>query len=164
MYMKIDNGLIIDGTNSQPFKGDIIVKGDTIVNIYPENDHLKEDSFEFKKVINAEGLVVSPGFLDIHSHSDVVNFVYESADSKILQGVTTEIAGNCGVGTFPTKPSNVESYTRQFNRMTEIKYPGLLIPWNDLDSYFEALSQYGTYPNLGLLIGHGPLRANVIRF
>ena len=164
MSIKITNGLIVDGTNSQPFKGDVIIEGDTIISINSQNEFLEDENTKFDKIIDAEGLVVSPGFIDIHSHSDVVNFVYKSADSKILQGVTTEIGGNCGISTFPTKESNVESYTTQFNRMTEIKYPGTKLPWNDLDSYFEVLSNYGSYTNLGLLVGHGPLRANVIGF
>ncbi|MDR7869574.1 MAG: D-aminoacylase [Tissierellaceae bacterium] len=164
MSIKITNGLVVDGTNSEPFVGDVVIEGSTIISVASKNKVTKNDNRAYDQIIDAEGLIVAPGFIDIHTHSDVSNDAFTTADSKILQGVTSEIVGNCGISTFPTKDINVASYTTQFNRMTEIKYPGNTFPWNDLDSYFEHLSNRGSYTNIGALVGHGTLRANVIGF
>lgn len=164
MAIKITNGLVVDGKNSKPFVGDVVIEGNTIISITSEDNLTENQDHEYDEIIDAHGLIVSPGFIDIHTHSDVSNFAFKTADSKILQGVTSEIVGNCGISTFPTKDINVASYTKEFNRMTEIKYPGSAIPWNDLDSYFEYLSNCGSYTNIGAFVGHGTLRANVIGF
>jgi len=86
----IHRGLIVDGTNSQPFIGDIAIKGDRIIKI--------AESIAVKncEIINAWGKIVSPGFIDIHTHTE--NYMLNNGRSEmiLLQGVTTQIGGNCG--------------------------------------------------------------------
>ncbi|GIS30465.1 MAG: hypothetical protein Ct9H90mP2_08480 [Dehalococcoidia bacterium] len=92
----IKNGTVIDGTNKPNFKSDIGIK----------NSVIKEigilDNVPAKKIIDASNLVVAPGFIDIHTHSDisVINDPYN--ESKIFQGVTTEVTGNCSYSPFPS--------------------------------------------------------------
>ena len=91
----IKNGLIIDGSGARAFQKDIGLIGDKIVAI----DDLKNSTADV--IIDAENLVVSPGFIDIHTHTDIELIVNSKAESKIHQGVTTEVSGNCGYSPFP---------------------------------------------------------------
>ena len=87
----IENGRILDGTGSPWFKADVGVKDGKIATI----GELKEA--QAVERIDAQGDVVSPGFIDIHTHSDAVLFAEPREKGKILQGVTTEVIGNCGI-------------------------------------------------------------------
>ena len=86
----IKNGLIVDGTNTQPFEGDVAIKGDKIIKI------AKSITSKKCKIINAQGKIVSPGFIDLHTHTE--NYMLNNGKSEmiLLQGVTTQIGGNCG--------------------------------------------------------------------
>ena len=86
---------VIDGTGRPAVLRDIAVKGDVIVKTRCL------DSFEAREIVDASGLIVCPGFIDIHSHSDFNIFVDPPAQSKIQQGVTTEVCGNCGMSAAP---------------------------------------------------------------
>ena len=89
----IRGGTILDGTGGEPFTGDVAIDGDRIaaVGAVPRTDGLELD---------ATGLDVAPGFVDLHSHSDYTLLVDPRAVSAIHQGVTTEVVGNCGFGCF----------------------------------------------------------------
>src|SRR5690554_972690 len=97
MSIKITNGLVVDGTNSEPFVGDVVIEGSNIISVASKNQITENDNRTYDEIIDAHGLIVAPGFIDIHTHSDVSNFAFTTADSKILQGVTSEIVGNCGI-------------------------------------------------------------------
>jgi N-acyl-D-aspartate/D-glutamate deacylase len=84
----IENGSIIDGSGNPWFKGGVGVKGDKIIRVGDLG------SCEAKTKIDAGGFLVCPGFVDVHTHTDTSFLVNPKADSKILQGVTTEIVGN----------------------------------------------------------------------
>jgi len=96
----IKNGTIIDGSGKGTFEKDIGIIGDKIVAI----DELENATADI--IIDGKGLVVSPGFIDIHSHTDLELIVNPRAESKILQGVTTEVSGNCGSSPFPFNDSD----------------------------------------------------------
>ena len=86
---------IIDGTGSPGYMADIGITGEHIQDIgnFPNEAGTR--------VIHAAGLTVTPGFIDIHSHTDVSLLLNQRAESKIRQGITTEVSGNCGATPFP---------------------------------------------------------------
>ena len=91
----VHGGMVLDGTGGPPLRVDVGVVGDTIValgELSPEQG---------RRAIDASGLHVSPGFIDIHTHSDPDVLAYPTADSRVRQGVTTELAGNCGSSAAP---------------------------------------------------------------
>ena len=91
----IKNGEIIDGTGKPGYKADVALEKDKIVSIS------RIGSISSEKVLDVSGLVVAPGFVDIHSHSDYYLLIDPRAESKIMQGVTTEVGGNCGYSAAP---------------------------------------------------------------
>lgn len=91
----IKNGTIVDGLRTKPYKSNIGIKDGKIVKISP---NLKDG--DAKEIINVENLVVSPGFIDIHTHSDISFLTDNRSESKIFQGVTTEVIGQCGYSYF----------------------------------------------------------------
>ena len=94
----IKNGTLYDGAGGRGEKLDIGISGDTIGSI----GRIEGDQAE--RVIDAAGMAVTPGFIDCHSHSDLTVMVEPLADSKLRQGVTTEIVGNCGTSAAPFHP------------------------------------------------------------
>jgi len=98
----IRHARIIDGTGSPWFSGDVAVKNGRIAAMGPRL------CGEAKEEIDATGLTLTPGFIDIHSHSDFSLVVDGSAESRLLQGVTTEIGGNCGLSPAPVLPERLD--------------------------------------------------------
>lgn len=98
----IKNGTVIDGTGKKEFIADVGIKDGRIVHIGKINDA------EALQVINAEGLKISPGFIDIHSHTDADLIINPKAESKIRQGVTTEITGQDGFSWGPLGGPEIE--------------------------------------------------------
>jgi N-acyl-D-amino-acid deacylase len=145
----IRNGLIVDGGGGEPFYGDLGVRGERIAAIGNPGE-LKADW-----VIDAEGKAVSPGFIDIHSHTDTELLINPKAESKIRQGVTTELSGNCGGSVFPIKPDSqeVKEYAQRL---------GININWKDLASYQTVLMSGGIAVNHGTLVGCGTIRSYVL--
>src|SRR5438874_866291 len=91
---------LVDGTGAEPRPGDLGVRDGRIAALgeIPA-------SAEAARVVDASGLVLAPGFVDIHTHSDVTLLVDPAGESKVLQGVTTEVVGNCGFSAFPVEPA-----------------------------------------------------------
>ncbi len=156
MYgLVIRDAEVIDGSGRPAFKADVAVKGDRIVRVAGRIDDPAE------RTISAPGLVVSPGFVDIHSHSDMSVGRHPLAESKISQGVTTEVTGNCGIGPWPMVPARreaIEAFMRVHGYLTP---PGGL-DWTDFDSFAAATERLGLGPNLAPLAGHGTIRIAVM--
>ena len=99
----IRNALICDGTGSEPFRGDLRFENGLITGI---GNDLDDDL----PVYSAENLILAPGFIDIHAHSDLSLAAEPSAFGKISQGITTEISGNCGLSPFPILSDEVKKH------------------------------------------------------
>src|SRR3954468_20939851 len=98
----IRDGLIIDGSGSPGFRADVGINGNAIAAVAPA---LHGTGFT---TIDADGLAVAPGFIDIKTHSDFTLPINPKAESKVRQGVTTEIVGHCGFSVAPVLPAKVE--------------------------------------------------------
>ena len=83
---------VMDGSGRPPFRANVAIENDQIRLIGPE---VRESA---EQAVEADGLILAPGFIDIHSHTDGTIFKHPLSESKILQGVTTEVVGNCGSG------------------------------------------------------------------
>ncbi|KYO66943.1 N-acyl-D-amino-acid deacylase family protein [Thermovenabulum gondwanense] len=156
----IRNGLIIDGTGSSPFRGDIAIEGERIIKIAPyiEEKGLKE--------VNAEGKIVIPGFIDPHVHEEWVCLVDGSYELFLRQGVTTVVNGNCGHSIVPGPVENIIEYYwgngLMSNKQRE-KYKKSFPNWNDFNGYAEVVKEKGTNINFVTLLGHGTIRWTVMR-
>lgn len=131
----ITGGTIIDGTGKRAFKGSIGIKDGRILRVG------EETSFTGKKRINASGLVVAPGFIDIHTHGDWHILERPEALNYIHQGVTTIIGGNCGL-----------LETRDKKKRDIV----------DIAAFLEEIKKRGTALNFGLLAGYGTVRQHVL--
>jgi N-acyl-D-aspartate/D-glutamate deacylase len=155
--MLIQNGTIIDGTGAPPYKADIMLSGDKIASIDCDIDHSPSIPS-----INISELIVCPGFIDTHSHSDFSLLVSPEAGSALHQGVTTEVIGNCGLSLFPVAEhtkDQLQSYIRGLGYDTA--FPA---DWTDLEGYSAAFDRKGISINVVPLIGHGSLRIAVMGF
>jgi N-acyl-D-amino-acid deacylase len=146
----IRGALVIDGSNREPFRGDITIENGMIAEVSPS---IKDGG---KAVVEADGLVLAPGFIDIHSHTDLTIFKHPLAESKALQGVTTEVIGNCGIGGFPVNDER-KAVLVDYLKMHEFHLPSGL-GWNHFNQYADQLERIGLGLNLAPLVAHGPLR------
>ena len=148
----IKGGIVYDGTGSSGMEADVAVANDRIVAIAPNINEKKAHT-----VIDARGMAVAPGFIDAHTHTDIHLIVNPNAESKIRQGVTTEIGGNCGGSRFPLNDTMFE----ESSEYLEKEY-GLDLTWRDIGGFFNRLEQQGIANNHAELLGHGTLRSFVM--
>jgi N-acyl-D-amino-acid deacylase len=150
----ICGGTIIDGTGKDAYRADLGVSGETIAAIGQFPSHMGAST------IDAGGLVVSPGFVDPHTHSDFTILQDPTAESKIRQGVTTEIAGNCGYSVFPVPSERLP----QVKEYTDF-FPGKLTwQWSDYEGFLKELMISGIACNFASHVGHGMMRLAVMGF
>ena len=145
----IRNASVIDGTGTAARRSDIGIIGDRIVAV----STLESDASALR-VIDAAGRVVCPGFIDIHTHSDLTLVADGTGESKLRQGVTTEVVGNCSFSAFPIEPARLELHADHLARATAPLTPW----WTDFDGYADALHERGLAINVAPLAGHGTLR------
>jgi N-acyl-D-amino-acid deacylase len=148
----IRGGTVVDGTGQSAFKADVGVVDGRIRLI--ERDLQQEAD----RTIEAEGLHVAPGFIDPHTHSDLTLLVVPEAESKIRQGVTTEVVGNCGFSPAPLEGAAVDEVTTQAGRLD------LDVPWRTTAEYLERLRESGTAVNVVPLVGHNTVRGSVLGY
>ena len=142
------NGLVIDGTGNKPVKADVLVDGDTIVDIA---NSLTASSPA--KTIDLEGKILCPGFMDIHAHSELEALRDPSMTHKVQQGITFDLSGNCGIGVFPRQLSDSPVFADILGH-----YNGIW-NWTDFES-FQAQLKPGI--NMAFLQSHSMLRMAVI--
>jgi dihydroorotase/N-acyl-D-amino-acid deacylase len=152
----IRNGWIVDGTGAPKFRGDVTVREGVIGSVEAPGQATG------RQVIDADGLAVAPGFIDIHTHSEMALLADPSMPFKIRQGVTTEVLGNCGFSAGPLTESSAET----FRELSEpvFGHPELSWDWESLDGYLSRVEQQRAALNVATLVGHGTLRASVMGF
>jgi len=153
----IRGGKVADGLGSPLYRADIAIKGDQIAAVAKE---IKESA---ETVIDAEGMVIAPGFIDIHTHTDCTIFANPLSDSKVMQGVTTEVVGNCGIGSFPVTAEKA-SLLAKYLAMHEQLLAEEDFTWSDFSQYAQCLTARGIGVNLAPLVAHGTLRIAVVGF
>ena len=146
----IQNGLVADGTGKTAFSADVAVKDGKIVKIAPR---ITEPA---AKVIDATGLVVAPGFIDSHNHSDAFIFKGTDAYNYLEQGVTTQICGNCGESMAPCRDDGLRWIRDEEERAACIAKSATPA------SFMEAAQNASLGVNMAFLIGHGTIRKQVM--
>ena len=154
LHIKIINGMIVDGTGRKAYRADIGIQGDRIAAI----GDLKQA--ESQILIDAAGKYIAPGFIDMHTHSDISMLLDDTADSMLRNGVTTNVCGNCGEGIVP--------FSREY-RDVMVKYmrssvvPGRYpqdfeYPWFTFAEYHDYIENHPPLINMASLVPHGPVR------
>lgn len=151
----IKNGKVISGCGNPWYRADIGIVGDTISYI---GDISKENA---KEVIDAEGFIVTPGFIDSHSHGDLRILGDPTAKEKLMQGVTMEINGQCGIGIAPIKDEDKQSW-RDYIYGTFGDYPEVKFNWNTFGQYLNTVEKVKPTINVGYLVTFGAARLMVI--
>jgi N-acyl-D-amino-acid deacylase len=143
----IKNGTVVDGLSDKALKADVGIIGERIQAI---GDLA---SAQARTILDALGKAVAPGFIDIHAHTDAVELlVNPKGESKIRQGVTLEVSGNCGGSSFPNKKEVSEEEKRYQKRY------GLERDWVDLAGYLARVQKTGMAFNYITLVGQGTIR------
>ena len=155
----IKNGLIYDGKGSEPFEADIAISEDKIVAI----GKIEEDSIE---TIDAKGKIVTPGFVDIHTHYDGQVTWDPYLRPSTYHGVTTVVMGNCGVGFSPCKPDQRDWLIGLMEGVEDIPgtalHEGIDWEWESFPEYLDALEKKPLAIDVGTQIPHGAVRAYVM--
>ncbi len=152
------NGSIVDGSGRARFRADVGITAERIVAIAPD---LRAPA---ATRIDLGGRVVSPGFIDLHSHSDLcltlpIARQAELLEGRVRQGITTELMGNCGIGCVPINAAS---------RVPVAAICGFIAPdgvdweWGTMASYLDRLDRQGVLLNVATLVAHGPVRAAVM--
>lgn len=150
--MVIRNCRILDGTGNPWCKGDVGVSAGRITGV--------GGGAAARRVLEAGGLAAAPGFIDIHSHSDFSLHRYPRSQSRIFQGVTTEVVGNCGFSPFPVVPAHRAELERYCGFLSR----DLPYAWTGAADFATFLESLPLGPNVALQIGHGAVRIAVMGF
>jgi N-acyl-D-aspartate/D-glutamate deacylase len=153
----IQQGQIVTGAANPWFRGDIGIKDDRIAKI----GHIKRKHAD--QVIDARKLIVCPGFIDVHSHSDFIISILPSTESTLMQGVTTLITGNCGFSLAPTTPETNVLLRKGLSPFIPPEVH-LEMPWRSFSTYLETESALDLAVNIGHLVGHGTIRIAVMGY
>lgn len=146
MITLLKNGTIVDGTGKAAYQGDLLVEGDKIVSSgCPE------------EIIDCTGKLVTPGFIDSHTHSDAYLILEPDAPSKLSQGVTTEINGQCGGSVAPR-------YGEARLSSDWAAILGEKLTWRSMAEYREVLEAVGPAVNTVQFVGHNTLRSSVVGY
>ncbi|SDR85949.1 N-acyl-D-amino-acid deacylase family protein [Microlunatus soli] len=148
----ITDGVVADGTGTAPQPGGLLIEDGLITAVLPPDARLPAD-----RVIAAGGSMITPGFIDLHSHADFTIQGSPGAVSQLHQGVTTLLTGNCGFSPFPVLDKD-----RLIGATSFLSADGLDWSWTDPASYAEVHDRTGLGVNLALQVGHNALRLAVL--
>ncbi|MBI2945076.1 MAG: D-aminoacylase [Candidatus Wallbacteria bacterium] len=144
------NARIVDGSGAPSRTGDVAVSGGKITAVGPKLSVPADAELELG------GLALAPGFIDIHTHTDYIQLVEPRSLSKLFDGVTTEVSGNCGFSAFPLSE---EARAREAARWEP---QGVAVDWTDFAGYRRRQENFGTGINRAFFVGHGFLRGFVV--
>ncbi|MBQ3920976.1 MAG: D-aminoacylase [Firmicutes bacterium] len=151
----IRNGNIVDGSGKAAFKGDIAVKDGIIVKVAPCIEG------EAAEIIDAAGHEVAPGFIDTHSHSDAAAIIGSDSCNYLQDGVTTQVAGQCGSSLTPVTDSLLKAYSEMIPEGKEDYVRQIA---DDPASFMESAEKVGKGTNYAFFIGHGQIRDRVMGY
>jgi len=143
----LEGGLVLDGSGSPAERADVAIAAGRIARV---GDLASEAAAER---LNVAGHVVAPGFIDMHSHSDHALLANREAFSKVTQGITTEVGGNCGFSSGPVAPDELA------DGLAEL---GISDRWQSLGEFLDLLTERGPSVNFCTLVGHGNLRRSAM--
>ena len=153
----LQNAAVLDGTGAPAQRADVLLRGDKIAQIgtvRPEADAV---------VIDCAGMLCTPGFVDVHTHSDISLLACGSAAGHAAQGITSEVTGNCGYSPFPLRDDPAFIQKRRAS-LSLIDTPLVDWDWRTWPEYRRRLERAGTNVNLRALIGYGSVRAFVMGY
>lgn len=157
----IRNGNIVDGSGKKPFLGDIAIDDGKITKV-------GEVINSGKKEIDANGNLVSPGWVDIHTHYDGQVCWDPYLTPSSWHGVTTVVMGNCGVGFAPVKPGDENFLIQLMEGVEDIPgtalHEGIDWEWETFPEFLDAIERKEFVMDLGFMIGHGPVRSYVMGY
>ncbi|MDX6740929.1 N-acyl-D-amino-acid deacylase family protein [Actinocorallia sp. A-T 12471] len=161
MYdLAIVGGLVVDGTGTPPRRADVGVRDGRIVRVADSLDGPAAET------VDATGLLVTPGFVDVHTHYDGQVTWDTALDPSASHGVTTVVAGNCGVGFAPVKPGKEDWLIGLMEGVEDIPgsalAEGVAWNWESFPEYLDAVADRELAVDFGVQIAHGPLRAYVM--
>ena len=154
MKILIKNGLIVDGSLNKPFKGDVVIEGD-------RSKKSASIGEEVDRIIEAQERLLSPGFTDTHSHSDLHILVNPYNETKIRQGVTTEILGQDGISMAPLPKEYITPW-RKVNFLFNGNSDAIDWEYETTKNYLDMMEKKGIGLNQGYLIPHGNIRLEAI--
>jgi N-acyl-D-amino-acid deacylase len=156
----IRNGSIVDGTGASAFHGDIGVKDGLIVQVGPSIAGTADT------VIDADGLLVTPGFVDVHTHYDGQVTWDDTLEPSFSHGVTTIVTGNCGVGFAPVRPDGQRQLIELMEGVEDIPgsalWEGIAWNWESFPDYLDAIADKRWTMNVATQVPHGAVRAYVM--
>jgi N-acyl-D-amino-acid deacylase len=148
------NGRVVDGCGNPWFWGDVAFQSGRIVDVAPAG------TLRGRETIDVGGRYIAPGFIDVHTHSDLSILVNRRAESAVRQGATTHILGNCGMSPAPVNETHLAEMRHYWGRISE--QPEVTWQWRTFDQYLQTLQKGGLAINIGSLAGHAALRMAVV--
>ena len=149
----IRGGTVLDGTGGPGRRADVALVGDRVAALGPDL------AGEAARLVDGAGCMVTPGFIDMHAHSDFALLAYPSAEAKVRQGVTTEVTGMCGFSPAPAPPGG--GLLREWASFLSSE---LDWRWTSFGSWLDRLRQAGLTANVAPFVGHGTLRIAAMGF
>jgi N-acyl-D-aspartate/D-glutamate deacylase len=149
----LHRGLVADGLGGDPFPGDVIVAEGRIAAVVPAGER-PAGGYD-AEIVDCEGRIVAPGFVDVHSHSDLSLLAHPDNESRTTQGVTTVVGGNGGMSPAPTG-ADADGLARVISTIDVT--PDLPWSWNDVAGWLDALDDCPTATNVAAQVGHGSVR------
>jgi N-acyl-D-aspartate/D-glutamate deacylase len=155
----VRGGSVVDGTGAPAVRADVGIRDGRVVAVGEVTEGAARE-------LDAEGRVVSPGFVDVHTHYDGQVLWDPTLSPSPLHGVTTVVAGNCGLSLAPVRPEDEDFLVRMFSRVEAIPLAslqqGISFRWKSFGEFLDVVEQGGVVANVGFLAGHSALRRSVM--
>jgi len=160
MYdLKIINGLVFDGSGAQPTNTNVAISSGKITEV-------GDCDMPAKHTLNAQGAIVTPGFIDVHTHYDGQVSWDEELMPSVNHGVTTAVLGNCGVGFAPCRKADRDRLIRLMEGVEDIPgtalHEGIQWDWESFPEYMNAIEKRAHTIDLAVMVPHDPLRVYVM--